>query len=184
MRIFVALFPPEELRRSLLESAQELEVSGRVRWVRPEGVHLTLKFLGETPEEAVEGLQQALSEVCARHGPFEVGLSGFGAFPSRRKARVIWSGVDAGADSLRALAEDVERSLEKLGFGRERRPYSPHLTLGRAGGRPVTLGPEERDPEVKDRFMARRIDLVESVLDRKGATYTTLAAYGLSEGGE
>ncbi len=182
MRAFVAVFPQLEVREALARAARELPLEGDVRWVRHENVHITLKFLGEVTEEDLARVAEVLGSVGGRHGPFEVVASGFGAFPSARRARILWAGIGEGADRLGALARDVERSLEPLGFGREDRPYTPHLTLGRARGRPVALGAEALRPGIE--FSVERMDLVESVLGGAGAAYSTLAAYALSESGD
>jgi 2'-5' RNA ligase len=92
----------------------------------------------------------------------------------------LWAGIGEGSDRLRALAEDVEESLEPLGFEREVRIYVPHLTLGRARGRPVALEAVET-PSPVPAFPVSRVDLVQSVLGEGGAAYSTLAAYPLSE---
>jgi 2'-5' RNA ligase len=178
VRTFVAVFPPPEVRRALVGAAHELPVVGEVRWVRPENVHLTLKFLGDVSEDDLDRVAEALEPVRLRHGPFEAGLSGFGAFPSSRKARIVWAGIGDGSEPLRALARDVEASLEPLGFEREDRAYVPHLTLGRSRGRPVALEAVEA-PSAIPGFTVRNVELVESVL---GAAYSTLATYLLSEG--
>ncbi len=178
MRVFVAVFPPPEIRRALVGAARELPVVGEVRWARPENVHLTLKFLGDLSEEDLAPVAEALEPVGSRHEPFEAELSGFGAFPSARRARILWAGIGAGSEPLRDLARDVEASLEPLGFEREDRAYMPHLTLGRARGRPVSLEAFETPPLG---FRVRNVDLVESVLGGR-ATYSTLATYLLSEG--
>ena len=180
MRAFVAVFPPLEVRKALIGAARELPVVGEVRWIRPENVHLTLKFLGEVSHDTLEGTAQALEAVCGRHEPFEVEPSGFGAFPSAGRARIVWAGIGEGSDWLRALTNDVEASLEPLGFGREDRAYTPHLTLGRARGQPVAVEAAESHLTVPG-FTVRQMDLVQSVLGGAGATYSTLAAYPLSE---
>jgi RNA 2',3'-cyclic 3'-phosphodiesterase len=180
VRIFVAVFPPPAVRRALSDAARELPVVGEVRWVRPENVHLTLKFLGDIPEDNLGHIAEALEPVRLRHGPFEAELSGFGAFPSARRARILWAGIGEGSEPLRALARDVEASLEPLGFEREDRAYVPHLTLGRARGRPVSLGAGGTPPPVPG-FLVRSVELVESVLGATGSAYSTLAAYPLSE---
>ena len=182
MRAFVAVFPPLDLREALARAARELPVVGDVRWVKPENVHITLKFLGEVGEEDLARVAEALGPVSERHSPFEALVSGFGAFPSVGRARILWAGIGEGADRLGALARDVEGSLEPLGFARETRPYKPHLTLGRARGRPVSLGAGAPHPGI--RFPVRRMDLVESVLGGAGAAYSTAAAYALSESGD
>ena len=179
MRVFVAVFPPPEVQKALMEAARAFPANA-FRLTPPERVHLTLKFLGDVPEDDLDGVRVALAEVCGRHGPFEVETSGFGAFPSARKARVVWAGVGEGHDRLRSLAEDVEGSLENLGFAREGRAYRSHLTLGRARGSPAALDLSEAAAQGL-RFPVREVELVRSVLGRAGAAYSTLEAYPLLE---
>jgi 2'-5' RNA ligase len=176
VRAFVAVFPPPEVGETLARAARKLPVSGEVRWVRPANVHLTLKFLGDVAEADLSRVAEVLEAVRERHEPFEVELSGFGAFPSARKARIFWAGIGKGAERLRTLAHDVEVSLERLGFEREARPYTPHLTLGRARGRPASLDASEASAPGA-RFGVRRMELMESVLGGSGAAYSTVAAY-------
>jgi RNA 2',3'-cyclic 3'-phosphodiesterase len=176
VRAFVAVFPPPEVRETLARAARRLPVDGEVRWVRPANVHLTLKFLGDVAEADLSRVAEVLEAIRERHEPFEVALCGFGAFPSGRRARILWASIGEGSEHLRALARDVELSLEPLGFERETRPYTPHLTLGRARGRPVSLdaaGASEPGPH----FWVRSMELMKSVLGGAGADYSTLAAY-------
>jgi RNA 2',3'-cyclic 3'-phosphodiesterase len=181
VRAFVAVFPPSEVREALLSAARELPVAGAVRWIRPDNVHLTLKFLGDVPkEELLDQVAGSIEVVCGRHEPFEAGPSAFGAFPSARRARILWAGIAEGSDRLRALAEDVETSLEPLGFEREDRAYVPHLTLGRARARPVVLEAVEA-PSTIPSFTVRNMKLVQSVPGGAGVTYSTLATCPLSE---
>lgn len=178
MRLFVAIFPPPEVQKALAESRDTLRVEGAARWTRPENIHLTLKFLGEVPDERSEGFPRALKEISGRHGPFELLPSGFGGFPSKRKARVVWAGMTGQLERLRALAEDVEATFATLGFEREKRGFSPHLTVGRAKNKPVTLGTEQ---EVEaPGFGVEEIRLVKSETRREGAVYTPLEAFRLS----
>ena len=153
-------------------------MTGEVRWVKPENVHLTLMFLGDVVEEDLARVTSILESVCGRHESFEVAPSGFGAFPSARRARILWAGVGEGAERLTALAHDVQRSLESLGFEPEKRPYRPHLTLGRARGRPAVLGASGITPPGLG-FPVNSVELVESVLGEAGATYSTLASRAL-----
>ncbi len=180
MRTFVAVFPPPEVRRALVGAARELPVAGEVRWARPENVHLTLKFLGDVSKDALGRVAEALERVRGRHEPFEAEPSGFGAFPSAKRARILWAGIGEGSEPLRALAKDVEASLEPLGFVRENRSYLPHLTLGRARRRPVVLGAVET-PSTVPGFTVRHMELIQSVRGVAGVTYSTLATYPLSE---
>ena len=179
MRAFVAVFPPPEVREALALAARGLPVTGKIRLTPPANVHLTLKFLGDVPREDLAEVADALEALRGRHEPFEAGISGFGAFPSPTKVRVLWAGVGEGADGLRALARDVEESLEPLGFEREDRAYVPHLTIGRARGRPVKLEVPQAPPPVPG-FHVRKVELVESVLGA-AARYSALAAFPLSE---
>ena len=181
MRAFVAVFPPPEVRRALAGAARGLPVSGEVRWVRPENVHLTLKFLGDVSKDDLSRVVEALEPLRDRHEPFEAEPSGFGAFPSTRRARTLWAGIGEGSEPLRTLAKDVEASLEPLGFGREDRAYMPHLTLGRARARPVVLEAVETPSSVPN-FPVRNVELVESVPGGTGPTYSTIATFVLSEG--
>jgi RNA 2',3'-cyclic 3'-phosphodiesterase len=177
-RAFVAVSPPLEVREALLGTARGLPITGEVRWVKPENVHLTLKFLGDVVEEDLARVTSILESVCGRHESFEVAPSGFGAFPSARRARILWAGVGEGAERLTALAHDVQRSLESLSFEPEKRPYRPHLTLGRARGRPAVLGAAGITPPGLG-FPVNSVELVESVLGEAGATYSTLASRAL-----
>ncbi len=181
VRTFVAVFPPPGVREALAGAARELPVVGPIRWVRPENVHLTLKFLGDVSKvDLLDRVAGALEAVCGRHEPFEVEPSTFGAFPSAGRARILWAGFDEGSDRLRALAEDVEASMEPLGFEREDRTYMPHLTLGRARARPVVLAAVDT-PSTLPNFTVRNVELVGSVPGGAGVTYSTLATYPLLE---
>ena len=152
-----------------------------MRWTPPENVHLTLKFLGEIPEGEIEHIGAALRKVCGDHTPFDASLSSFGAFPSARRARVIWAGAAAGSEELRALAADVEAAFEPLGFGREDRTFVPHVTLGRVRGKPVKLELPAVVPG-EARFEISRVELMESRLAAGGAVYETLCSLALRSG--
>ena len=180
MRAFVAIFPPLETRKETLASARTLPSEDRVRWIRPENVHLTLKFLGDVREENLDGLRAALGEVCAGYAPFDVVLAGLGAFPSARRAKVLWAGVGAGSYQLRSLATDVDAALAPLGFEHEKRPYVPHLTLGRVRGRPVSLDLPSGAGGMG--FRVRQVELMESTLTPEGAIYETLGVFALERG--
>lgn len=176
MRTFVAVFPPPEVREALFRAARALPASKDFRLVGPEKIHLTLKFLGDVADEDLAKVTQALEPLRERHEPFEVSTSGFGTFPSEKRARILWAGVDEGSGPLRALASDVENLLEPAGFGREGRPYVPHLTLGRVRGRPAKLD-DAGDPPPAHRFTVPGADLVSSVPGRDGVTYSILRTY-------
>jgi RNA 2',3'-cyclic 3'-phosphodiesterase len=179
VRTFIAIFPPPELREEVLAKARRLTLRGRVRWSRPENIHLTLKFLGDVREEVLTSLCAALEEVCERHAAFDARLAGFGAFPSARRAQILWAGIGVGSDELRSLTTDLDAALALLGFEREKRPYTPHLTLGRARGRPASFEPPPE--EYLGEFRVRRVELMESTLTPEGAVYRTVRAFALKE---
>lgn len=147
----------------------------RVRWARPENVHLTLRFLGDVQQEDLGDLCAALEEACAKHTPFDASLSGLGAFPSERRARILWAGIGAGSERLRSLAADLDAVLSPLGFEREERAYTPHLTLGRVRHQPANLDLPQIAWDL--RFLVRRVELVESTLTPEGSVYRIVQAF-------
>ncbi|NIU74883.1 MAG: RNA 2',3'-cyclic phosphodiesterase, partial [Gammaproteobacteria bacterium] len=131
MRVFVAVNPTDEERARLDEASRPLREAGYpVRWLPPENVHLTLKFLGEVTDEQADEVTAAVAEAVAGLGSFDMTVSGFGAFPSPKRPSVVWAGIEAD-EALRAVHERVESALESIGFPRETRPFRPHLTIGR-----------------------------------------------------
>ncbi len=133
MRIFIALDIHDAVRQRIQGFIEG--VSGfapDARWVRPESLHVTLKFIGEKPAETVEEINRALSRV--RAVPFEITFRGFGFFPTAKTARVFWVGIESGPH-LPALAKAVDETTSALGIPREDHPFAPHLTLARGGGR-------------------------------------------------
>ena len=130
MRVFVAVEIPGEVRRAIASFIGRLEKTCRgARWVRVEGMHLTLKFIGEAQEEKVEQIRRTLAEV-RNVSPVEIGFRGTGFFPNAKHPRVFWAGIEA-TPNLGELASEIERRLEALGIPSEQRPFKPHLTLAR-----------------------------------------------------
>ena len=171
MRVFVGVFPPPEVQETLIEAARALPTDA-FRLTAPERVHLTLKFLGEVPPEELPRASSALERVGRQRGPFDATVSGFGVFPSVRRARILWAGIGQGAEELVSLARAVEDLLEPKGFAREDKPFVPHLTLGRAR-RPVLFDPGEATPP-RLGFSVGALDLVESRQGASGVTYPVL----------
>lgn len=134
VRTFIALELSEPLKEGILALGTSLKERGvRASWVRPGAMHLTLKFLGDVEERALSGLAGAVGRAAAGVRPFRFETTVLGAFPSPRRPRVIWLGVEP-VDELFDLAEAVETELAELGFPRERRPFRPHITIGRIRG--------------------------------------------------
>jgi len=182
MRLFVALDIAEDVRARLGALLDELRRSNRdVRWVKPEALHVTLKFLGEQPEDKLSYITEALAAV-RQAGRFEMALRGLGCFPNERRPRVFWVGVNAPAQ-IGTLAAAVDEAMAALGIARERRAFSAHLTLGRArdDGPPPAPGPlwqqhlsDDFGPTATNEFF-----LYQSKLSPGGAQYTRLRAFPL-----
>ena len=132
MRTFIAIELSGEIKNSLAQIESHLKYSGAdVKWVSPDNIHLTLKFLGEISEEKCEKVKAALDEVAKTSAPFEISIKDIGAFPKLESPRVIWVGLDKGAKEATELAKKIDLSLSKLGFQEETRPFAAHLTVGR-----------------------------------------------------
>lgn len=131
MRAFIALELTDGIRRSLAETIEDFKTGGAdVRWVKPDSIHLTLKFLGDIEENLVPSLAAHLERAAGPFAPFSLHVAGTGIFPSSGRPRVIWAGIE-GMGILEPLQRAVESEMEPLGFPREKRPFHPHLTLGR-----------------------------------------------------
>lgn len=178
IRTFIAVELPAEVREALASLRQEL--AGRedqVKWVKPENVHLTLKFLGNIPEHRLTPLREGTAEAAAGFTSFEMSLTELGAFPNARRARVIWVGIDEGRERLSALAERLEASLGERGFEREARRFKAHVTLGRARGRGG--GTDVSGALAAVRFDVQRcvvegLTIMRSDLTPEGPIYTSL----------
>jgi 2'-5' RNA ligase len=184
----VAVELPEALRARCGAVTERLRgEAGKVSWVKPGNLHLTLKFLGNATPSQAERLLDSLTHKLAKLSPFQLELRGLGVFPSLRRPRVIWIGVAEGALALRELAQKVEGSAAKAGFPREARAFSPHLTLGRvkmgegAGERTRPEGPPggtlgrllaREDRGALGRFSVLEVALIRSRLDPGGAIHT------------
>jgi 2'-5' RNA ligase len=185
IRCFIAVGLTEEIRGSIEQGTRAIrELDADVRWAPVGNMHLTLKFLGNTPEELLPTIREGLLRAGASRRRFNVGFSGVGAFPDRRRPRVFWIGVSEGAEYLVRLQNDVEKSMAELGFEPEQRKYSPHLTIGRVRSergkgalmtRLDTLG--EKD---FGRMEVEAFSLFQSELGPRGARHTRLFEIGLS----
>jgi len=176
MRVFVAVFPPPAVQEALIDAARALPTDA-FRLTEPGRVHLTLKFLGEVGPEDLPRVTAALERVSRPGEPFDAVTSGFGVFPSARRARVLWAGIGEGSEMFRVLSRAVEDLLEPEGLAREEKPFVPHLTLGRAR-RPVRFDPTGTVPP-ELRFSVGKVDLVQSRHEASGLTYSSLAEYRL-----
>jgi len=169
---------PEELRDALSTCQERLRgTEPGWRWVRPEGVHVTLRFLGEVAESRLQNLSARWRAAAAAGVPAMLEAGGLGTFPPRGRPRVLWVGLrDCSEGSLAALAGDLEREARDAGFPAEERPFSPHLTLARAAADAAPRRPQAAVPALGS-FRAGELTLFRSVPGRGGAVYTALERY-------
>jgi len=184
MRTFLAIDITPEIRERLSAFMERSRASlAGARWVRPEGMHITLKFLGEIQTDQKEQIERALPGVKSQ--PFQIAIRGLGFFPNARSPRVFWAGIEAG-DALSRLADAIDETLAPLGFEKEKQAYKPHLTLARfnpdtkssslaasaksqLGGTPPEFGT----------MTANELFLYQSKLSPLGPTYTKLTRFAL-----
>lgn len=176
----------DAVRAAAVETIERLRGVGDVRWVRPELLHLTLKYLGATPSEKMPAVAQNLEENANTFSRVVVELGGAGAFPNERRPQTLWLGLSGeGVSSLGRLAEGIERGLEPLGFAREQRAFRPHLTIGRVKSprgqaelsqrlRQVAAA-ESEAPCVE--WPVEKIQLIRSDLRPAGPEYTVLRSF-------
>jgi 2'-5' RNA ligase len=133
VRTFIAVELSPGVKHRVGELIKKLKPTGAdVKWVAPQQMHLTLKFLGEVPRDDIIPLCRITQEVAAQVQPFDLGFRGTGAFPHTDHPRSLWIGVEEGLDEIRSLQKALEQAIyEKLGFAKERRQFTPHLTIGR-----------------------------------------------------
>jgi 2'-5' RNA ligase len=184
IRIFIAIDIPETQRAHLASLQSELRpLGGRVSWPRPEGIHLTLKFLGDVEESRINEVADAVTKAAVGRSSFKIRIAGTGAFPNVRRPRVLWVGVKDSSGLVRDLARSIENNLKDVGFPRENREFSPHLTLGRVkesrGVEPLMdrLRGEKFDA---GEFEVKEVVVVRSDLKPTGAVYTPLRRIPLS----
>jgi len=178
IRVFIAMDIGEESREILQEMQNELKKTGSdIRWVKTNGIHLTLKFLGNIPEDKLNPIADGMDRAAKGIPPMEIRVNGFGAFPSTTRPRVVWVGIN-GPEQLKSLYERIEAEMEGVGFQRETRKFHPHLTLGRVRS---PRGQEKLLPffeSWKDRevgfFVARELIMFKSTLLPGGAEYSRL----------
>ncbi len=189
IRTFIAIELPPSARDALGKLQERLKQTpgGKAgRWGRKEGIHLTLKFLGDIPEERIDQVCEGVQRACEGHSPFSVTIAGLGCFPNTRRPRVLWAGVGGEVDALCDLQQAVEREMVALEFPEERHDFTPHLTLARIqrGARSEdvrALGQivEEAPSEEIGRIEVDGVSVMESDLQPTGAVYTELCHVSL-----
>jgi 2'-5' RNA ligase len=192
MRIFVGLDIDDEIRELIARFiAQMRPLAPDVRWVPPESLHVTLKFIGEKPDDVAKQVQERLSLISATC--FDFSFRGCGFFPTAKSARVFWVGIEAGT-GLMKLASEVENALVGIGITKEAREFNPHLTLARAGSGAPGRGKNDKSNKLFAKVQqkltempapefgtmsARELFLYRSQLSSQGSRYTKIARFAL-----
>ena len=183
IRSFFAIDLPESFIEEIRRLQGGLRRSGAdVKWVRPESVHLTLKFLGDVAEEVIEPLAESAGRAVIDLPPIRLTPHGLGVFPGRGRPRVIWLGLDGDLSGLTVLQGRIEDIAADHGFGKEKRAFTPHLTLGRVRstrGRSELIREMDRQKPGAAEFIAREVILFKSDLKPSGAVYTALKRLSL-----
>lgn len=180
MRTFIAIEIPENIKQQMSEIQGRLKDTGiDASWPRPEGIHLTLKFLGEIPESQAPDIKNGLVSAVKGTGEFRIEIAGAGAFPNPRNARVVWLGLSGEVEKLNRLQAAVEDAMVRIGFEREDRPFKPHLTLARikyirSKERWLTALEQVKDIKLTG-FDATAVSVMKSELKPTGAVYMELA---------
>jgi len=178
LRCFIAIEIPAPVRREITEMADILKkYDADIKWVSVENLHVTLKFLGSTPDKSAPEIRDSLLKMVSSFRPFYIKIVGTGLFPNRKFPRVIWVGVDNG-EALLKLAADIDVSMSLLGYKKEEREFKPHLTLGRVRSREGLTSIVNELDNFKDKefglFTVDRIKLMRSELKPKGPEYSCL----------
>jgi len=191
VRTFIAIELDETIHAALTDLQEQFKAKvprGSVRWVRSEGIHLTLKFLGDVPADRIGEIERALAQACVGFPAFSFSVEGLGCFPDPRRPRVVWVGVREESGNLAGLQKAIEDGMERLGFAPEGRKFDAHLTLGRTQRRASSgdvrrLGQlvSETDIGSLGQMEARSVSLIKSDLRPTGAVYTRLAAVELEK---
>ena len=185
IRAFLAIDPPEVVLDNIqaLQNRLKKSIKGAIRWVRPEGIHLTLKFFGDISAYDVENISETIASKTTTVPPITLEIRGMGAFPDVNRPRVIWLGITGQLAPLLSLQRDLEEVFSKLGFPKENRPFRAHLTMGRVR---VPKGIIGLAPSVEagrnlmaGNFTVGEITLFQSSLSPQGAIYSKLAAFPL-----
>ncbi len=185
IRSFLAFRLPRDIRQVVADISEELRHSSlKVRWVKPENIHLTMVFLGSIHPEHLDAVQERTGAVCEGHQPFTIKLRGMGIFGNRRHPKVLWLGLDGDLSRMGAFRDELQQSLQPLGIETEKRAFNPHLTLGRF--RKGVRGSEDLDGPMRkyENLISPscpldRLVLFRSDLKPDGAVYREMATWPL-----
>jgi 2'-5' RNA ligase len=186
IRSFLALDPPEEVKKEIASIQNRLRklIHGDIRWVRPEGIHLTLKFFGDVSGDDVANIATVVEKAVEGERSFSLAIGGAGIFPDPNRPRVLWLGMNGDVERLLVFQKGLDQALLQIGFPREERPFRPHLTLGRIKTSRGLIGLaqalEKGEEYAAGRFIASGLSLFQSELTLRGAIYTRLKWFSFS----
>ena len=184
IRCFIAVEIPDTIKNKLVHIQGTLRKQiQKASWVKPNNVHLTLKFLGDVDPDNLESIAEAIERVTSLHRSFVLHIGGLGAFPNLARPRVIWVGVRVGGEHVSSLAQDINMALSECGFPLDAKKFGPHLTIARLKAR-LDLRPYTNQYRQYDRIngaemSVNSISLIQSQLHSTGAIYSTLQSYSL-----
>jgi 2'-5' RNA ligase len=187
IRAFIAIELPDDIKNEL-EEIKSVLMSGNstpAKWVNPESIHLTLQFLGDISSDRVTEILDAIKRGVGGTPSFQIQLAGLGVFPNPARTQVVWTGIAGDIEQLKQLQKSIEIEMEKLNFPREKRNFTPHLTLARVRdhatpGERKRLGDMVTDTPFTGGIMrVDSVDLMKSHLTRQGALYTRLGSIRL-----
>lgn len=184
MRCFVALDLPQPVRNHLIKVSEPLRERYDIRWVDREQMHMTLLFAGELPNEHADALLDAIDSI--ELPPLSLSLAGFGAFPPRGMPRVVWAGIGGDVQAVRDLEQSLTELGEPFGIEREKRGFTPHVTLGRVQGQFGLLALIDQMKELGKELNAKPfaptgLTVYESILTPKGPIYEVMMHRALPE---
>jgi len=181
IRTFIAIPVPEsvfKLQRNLKNTISEK--TGKVRWVKRDQLHITLKFVGDTPEESIDDVRGAIKIIADNTKPFEIFIQGTGCFPKIERPRVMWIGLNGALGQLNQLVKNIHNSLDPIGFPKDEKEFNPHITLARA------RYPQKKTPDISSflnanfdpiPFRIEKFQFISSELFPNGPVYTILSTH-------
>lgn len=183
MRTFIAVKLPSEVKEKIEKTVDPFRKLGLdISWVKPKNLHLTLKFLGDVDEKRIQDVILALEHALKEREKLTMSLRDFGVFPDFKKPRVIWIGIEKGKEDLIRIQDEIQEELFKVGFSKEERGFSPHLTIARVKS---PRGIEKLTGQIKDvnfeseEIRVEEVILMKSQLHPQGAIYTPIRTFTL-----
>lgn len=189
MRTFVALEIPEDSLQKIgiIQKSIQNRIHSHVSWVKPESMHITLKFIGEIDNKRIEDLKMHINDLCEKINPFQIDMKGFGCFPSIRNPKILWLGFVEN-QAMKTLAEEIEIACLNTGIPVEDRSFSPHLTLGRVKSSLSSAEIEfirsmidSQKKELYTQWIGSQVVLFQSKLEQSGPVYTPLERFVLQK---